>query len=78
MPTSAWCASWSPVGSGEWATACQLLHRASCNQLERFFVSVKELVAKIDHFVAHHNENGKPSRRAATADTILAWGGPIW
>jgi putative transposase len=49
--------------------ACQLL---------RFFASVKELVAKVNHFVAHCNQSGKPSRWTATADTILAWGGLTW
>ena len=36
------------------------------------FASVKELVAKIDHFVAHYNENCKPFIWTATADSILA------
>lgn len=36
------------------------------------FRSVKELVAKIDHFVAHHNQNCKPFVWTATADSILA------
>ena len=55
------------------------------NQVERFFsiitgkairrgsfASVKELVAKIDHFVAHYNQNCKPFTWTATADSILA------
>jgi putative transposase len=55
------------------------------NQVERFFsiitgkairrgsfTSVKELVAKIDHFVAHYNKTCKPFIWTATADSILA------
>lgn len=55
------------------------------NQVERFFshitgkairrgsfTSVKELVDKIDHFVAHYNKNCKPFTWTATADSILA------
>jgi putative transposase len=55
------------------------------NQVERFFsiitgkairrgsfTSVKELVAKIDHLVAHYNQNCKPFNWTATADSILA------
>ena len=55
------------------------------NQVERFFgiitdkairrgsfASVKELIAKIDHFVAHYNQNCKPFSWSATADSILA------
>jgi len=55
------------------------------NQVERFFglitdkairrgsfSSVKDLVAKIDHFVASYNQNCKPFAWAATADSILA------
>lgn len=55
------------------------------NQVERFFsiitdkairrgsfTSVKELVQKIDHFVAHYNQNCKPFAWTATADSILA------
>jgi len=55
------------------------------NQVERFFsiindkairrgsfASVKELVAKIDHFVAHYNQDCKPFTWTATADSILA------
>ena len=55
------------------------------NQVERFFAvitekairrgsfaSVKELVAKIDRFVAHYNQNCKPFIWTATADSILA------
>jgi len=54
------------------------------NQVERFFslitgkairrgsfASVKELVAKIDHFVASHNQDCKPFQWTATADSIL-------
>jgi putative transposase len=41
------------------------------------FASVKELVAKINHFVAHYNQSGKPFRWTVTADSILACGGPI-
>jgi len=55
------------------------------NQVERFFsiitdkairrgsfTSVRELVQKIDHFVAHYNQNCKPFTWTATADSILA------
>jgi putative transposase len=55
------------------------------NQVERFFAiitdkairrgsfgSVKELVAKIDHFVTHYNQSCKPFAWSATADSILA------
>ncbi|WP_454736480.1 IS630 family transposase [Cupriavidus necator] len=55
------------------------------NQVERFFsiitgkairrgsfTSVKELVQKIYHFVAHYNQNCKPFNWTATADSILA------
>src|SRR4051812_40854363 len=55
------------------------------NQVERFFstitqrairrgsfASVKELVHKIDHFVAHYNESCKPFIWTATADSIIA------
>jgi putative transposase len=55
------------------------------NQVERFFAlitdkairrgsfrSVKELVRKIEHFVAHYNRNCKPFVWTATADSILA------
>ncbi|MFV8607429.1 IS630-like element ISRso5 family transposase, partial [Ralstonia pseudosolanacearum] len=55
------------------------------NQVERFFAiitdkairrgsftSVKELVQKIDHFVAHYNQNCKPFAWTATADSILS------
>jgi putative transposase len=54
------------------------------NQVERFFGlitdktirrgsfrSVKDLVAKIDHFVTHYNQNCKPFVWTATADAIL-------
>jgi putative transposase len=54
------------------------------NQVERFFAlitdkairrgsftSVKRLVQKIDHFVAHYNQNCKPFTWTATADSIL-------
>lgn len=54
------------------------------NQVERFFAlitdkairrgsfdSVKQLVQRIDHFVASHNENCQPFRWTATADSIL-------
>ena len=54
------------------------------NQVERFFglitnkairrgsfTSVKELVAKIDHFVTQHNKHCKPFNWTATADSIL-------
>jgi len=43
-----------------------------------WFASVKELVAKINHFVAHYRQSGKPLRWTATADAILACGGTIW
>lgn len=55
------------------------------NLVERFFAlitdkairrgsfrSVKELIAKIDHFVHHHNQNCSPFVWTATADSILA------
>jgi putative transposase len=55
------------------------------NQVERFFglitdkairrgsfQSVKELVSKIDHFVAQHNKSCKPFVWTATAESILA------
>lgn len=55
------------------------------NQVERFFstittkairrgsfASVKELVAKIDHFITHYNKHCKPFIWTATADSILA------
>lgn len=55
------------------------------NLVERFFAvitdkairrgsfrSVKELAAKIDHFVTHYNQNCKPFIWTATADSILA------
>lgn len=54
------------------------------NQVERFFAlitdkairrdsftSVKQLVQRIDQFVAHHNTNCQPFRWTATADSIL-------
>ena len=54
------------------------------NQVERFFAlitdkairrgsftSVKQLVQRIDHFVASHNEKCQPFRWTATADSIL-------
>jgi putative transposase len=54
------------------------------NQVERFFglitdktirrgsfSSVKDLVAKIDHFVASYNKSCKPFAWTATADSIL-------
>jgi putative transposase len=54
------------------------------NQVERFFAlitdkairrgsftSVKQLIQKIDHFVAHYNKNCKPFAWTATADSIL-------
>jgi putative transposase len=36
------------------------------------FKSVKDLVAKIDHFVQHYNPTAKPFVWTATADSILA------
>jgi putative transposase len=55
------------------------------NQVERFFSiitdkairrgsfrSVKDLITKIDHFVAHYNQNCKPFMWTATADSIIA------
>jgi putative transposase len=55
------------------------------NLVERFFAlitdkairrgsfrSVPQLIAKIDHFVSHHNQNCKPFVWTATADSILA------
>ncbi len=55
------------------------------NQVERFFAlitnkairrgsfgSVKQLVQRIDQFVAHYNQNCKPFMWTATADSILA------
>jgi putative transposase len=54
------------------------------NQVERFFglitdkairrgsfTSVKDLVRKIDHFIAHYNQNCRPFVWTATADSIL-------
>ena len=54
------------------------------NQIERFFAlitdkairrgsftSVKQLVQRIDQFVAHHNANSQPFKWTATADSIL-------
>lgn len=35
------------------------------------FTSVKQLVQRIDHFVASHDTNCQPFRRTATADSIL-------
>lgn len=55
------------------------------NQVERFFAlitghaihcgsfsSVKELIAKIDHFITLHNQNAQPFVWTATANSILA------
>jgi putative transposase len=55
------------------------------NQVERFFSiitdkairrgsfrSVKDLVGRIDHFVAHYNQNCKPFMWTATADSVIA------
>jgi putative transposase len=55
------------------------------NPVERFFAlitgrairrgsfrSVRELIQRIDHFVAHHNTDCKPFIWTATADSILA------
>ena len=55
------------------------------NLVERFFAlitdkairrgsfrSVRQLIAKIDHFVSHHNQNCRPFVWTATADSILA------
>jgi putative transposase len=36
------------------------------------FKSVKELIAKINHFVQHYNRNSKPFAWTATADSIFA------
>ncbi len=54
------------------------------NQVERFFglitdkairrgsfSSVKDLIKKIDHFVASYNSNCKPFAWTATADSVL-------
>src|SRR4030095_3179592 len=41
------------------------IHRAS-------FASVKQLIQKIDQFVAHYNQNCKPFIWTATADSIIA------
>jgi putative transposase len=59
-------------------------YRSWLNLVERFFAlitdkairrgsfrSVKELIAKIDHFVTHHNRNCKPFVWTATADSLL-------
>ncbi len=35
------------------------------------FVSVADLVRKIDRFIEHHNANAAPFIRTATADSIL-------
>jgi putative transposase len=56
----------------------------SLNQVERFFglitdkairrgsfTSVKQLVQRIDHFVAAYNTNCRPFKWTATADSIL-------
>jgi len=66
-------------------------HSSWLNQVERFisviadkairrgwFASLKELVAKINHFVARCDQSGKPFRWSASADSIPAFGGPIW
>lgn len=58
--------------------------RSWLNQVERFFAlitdkairhgsfaSVKERVAKIDHFMSHLNKSCQPFRWTATADSIL-------
>src|SRR3954462_8014438 len=36
------------------------------------FGSVKQLIKRIDHFVAHYNQNCKPFTWTATAESILA------
>ncbi|HYA86173.1 MAG TPA: transposase, partial [Nitrospirota bacterium] len=36
------------------------------------FKSVKDLIAKIEHFVTHYNQNTHPFVWTATADSILA------
>jgi putative transposase len=36
------------------------------------FTSVKQMIKRIDHFVAHYNQNCKPFVWTATADSILA------
>jgi hypothetical protein len=36
------------------------------------FRSAKDLIAKINHFVTHYNQNCKPFMWTATADSILA------
>jgi len=36
------------------------------------FGSVKQLIKRIDHFVAHYNHNCKPFAWTATAESILA------
>jgi len=36
------------------------------------FTSVKQMIQRIDHFVAHYNQNCKPFVWTATADSILA------
>ena len=38
---------------------------------EHTLTSVKQLVQRIDHFVAAHNHNAQPFRWTATADSIL-------
>ena len=59
-------------------------HSSWLNQVERFFslitdkaisrgsfTSVKQLVKRIDHFVASYNTDCQPFRWTATADSIL-------
>ncbi|HYE35162.1 MAG TPA: IS630 family transposase, partial [Methylocaldum sp.] len=36
------------------------------------FVSVRDLVNKIDHFISHYNQSCRPFVWTATADSILA------
>ncbi len=63
---------------------CIRTYSSWLKQVERFFAlitdkairrgsltSVKQLVQRIDQFVAHHNTNSQPFRWTAAADSIL-------
>ena len=67
-----------------WTTHFIPTYSSWLNQVERFFglitdkairrgsfTSVKQLVQRIDHFVAAYNSNCRPFRWTATADSIL-------
>ncbi|MEW6248786.1 MAG: IS630 family transposase [Nitrospirota bacterium] len=57
-----------------WLNQVELWFRRISQQAIRrgSFQSVKELVAKIDHFVQTHNKTARPFAWTATADSILA------